>query len=192
MKILFFFLLIPIFSFAQKAELSKFLTALKTPEFEESQKVITSLSLKEKTDYYTLKDFTIVSGLIFKTDIAGVNGYKSIIQANATNKAGTYKDARFLVVMYVDKTDKKWKVYTIREAVDPCEENDRYQRQIESGKIIATVKEGMATRCYWEILCGKLLAAKSSSDIVRKEIRKDPSDYFEYEDNKVLSKITGE
>lgn len=142
---------------AQQQDLKNYLTATKTGEFEESQKIIKELSFPG-CNQFIFTSFGDISGLSFDTDIKGVKGYKAIFQCKAQSKTGTTIEKRMMAILYLDKTLKKWRVLDIREPITSCDEFQRAKNNID----ISGAQYSWRRVSYWALMCGKLLEAKEA------------------------------
>lgn len=181
-KVLYFLLLlIPLSSIGQQQELKAYLTALKTPEFAESKKVIKELTFRN-FDYYTLSSFSEVSGTMFTTDKSGIKGYKGIFTAKVLNKAGTFIEKRLMTVMYFDKISKKWKILDIREPADAEYEANTSQSNIDKGDFYTEKRFVYRSLCYWLMMSGKIIKAKEAVKLAIDNAKDDPLFNISYND----------
>lgn len=187
-KYLLALLLFPLCCVSQEKELNTYLTALKTVEFDESKAVIEKYSFSHKSDYI-LRDFLNTGSIIFNTDIDSLKGYKAIISASAQNGTGNYIDTRFIVVMYFDKVEKLWKVYNMRESVDPCKEAQTSQNHIDEGKFYTKKEFVYRNLCYWYMMCGKITKAKEAAKLSNDAAKDAGNNSFALEDDKTILRI---
>jgi tetratricopeptide (TPR) repeat protein len=98
----------------------KYLNAIKLIDLPEGQKMLSETGW-EKPAFNEIPVFTEVSTLfegMFSTDIAGIQGYKRLIQMKAVSVAGTPLLKRYLLICYKDKRSQKWKVLGFNEGTD--------------------------------------------------------------------------
>ena len=143
----------------QTEELTKFLDAYKTSEFDESKKIIKNYSFNLDATY-TMLEYTSINGLLFETDIPEVKGYKAIINCKLENKAQQFVDKRMMVVMYFDKERKNWAVFEIREAADATNEYNVTKNDVEANKFYTKKEFVYRNLAYWCMMAGKLQDAK--------------------------------
>lgn len=148
--------------FTQETELNKYLNALKTSEFDESKKVVSDYTFSN-SNKYTLSKVIDVSGIESQTDVDGVKAYKAIVVAYARNKAGGFIETRFLAIMYFDKVDKRWKLFDLREAADPCSEATISEEEVSKGEFYTDKQYVYRNMAYWLLMCGKLKNARLST-----------------------------
>lgn len=177
-------LLISVNMKGQQQDLKIYLTATKTGEFEESQKIIKDLSFPGCNQYIFISVGDI-SGLSFDTDIKGIKGYKAIFSCKAQNKAGTSIEKRMMAILYLDKTLKKWRVLDMREPITSCDEFQKAKNNID----ISGAQYSWRRVSYWALMCGKLLAAKEAIETSESRARaiSDKDFYNLYSD--ILSQI---
>lgn len=144
---------------AQQQDLTKFLEAYKTAEFEESQTVIANYSFGEKADY-TISEYSKFSVLTFNTDIPNVKGYKAIGNCKVKNKAGGFIDKRMMVVMYFDKTKKHWSVFSLREVAESKNEYEIAKADVEAGKFYTSKEFVYRNLAYWSLMAGQIKDGK--------------------------------
>jgi hypothetical protein len=150
--------------FGQTEELTKFLDAYKTSEFDESKKVIQDYSFNEKATY-TMSEYGSISGLLFETDYPEVKGYKAIVTCKLENQANQLIDKRMMIVMYFDKMRKHWAVFAFREVVDVMNEYNSAKSDLEINRFNVPKKTLYGSVAYWSMMAGKLQDAKKYSDL---------------------------
>lgn len=169
---------------AQQQDLKNYLTATKTGEFEESQKIIKDLSFPGCKQYIFIS-FGEISGLNFETDVKSIKGYKAIFSCKVQNKLGSSIEKRMMAILYFDKELKKWRVLDIREPITTCDEYQNIKKNVE----ISNAQYYWRSVSYWALMCGKLLEAKDAIETSESRARSinDKNFYNLYSD--ILTKI---
>lgn len=162
---------------AQEPELKKFLSALKTPEFEESQIDIKKYSFNG-CSIYTITSYESFSGTTFQTDTKGIIGYKTIFQCKALNKAGALIEKRIMAVMYFDKVKKTWKVFEMREPANSCEEYKIIKEKVDAGEFYTAKQYVYRSMAYWAMMCGKISEGLAASELGDKTAKSANDDLF--------------
>lgn len=105
--------------FASKVA-DRYLNSIKLIDLPEGKKMLSETEW-EKPAYNNYPVFTEVSTLfegMFSTDIAGIQGYKRLIELKAVSKAGTPLLERYILISYKDKGSQKWKVFGFTTGTD--------------------------------------------------------------------------
>lgn len=101
----------------------KYLNAIKIIELPEGKKMLSETEW-EKPAFNEYPVFTEVSTLfegMFSTDVAGIQGYKRLIQMKAVSKAGTPLLKRYLLICYKEKKSERWKVIGFNTSTEDIE-----------------------------------------------------------------------
>ena len=162
---------------AQKAELTKYLNAYKTSEFEESQVIIKEYSFDQRAEY-TMSEYSYGDGLLFNTDISSIQGFKVIINCKLKNKADGFIDKRMLIVMYYDKTKKHYSVFDICEAADSKSNYLTYKKEVDDGKFNLEKEYEYRSLSYWALMSGQIKEAKKYIDLAIEEAKLKNNNFF--------------
>jgi hypothetical protein len=98
----------------------RYLNGIKLIDLPEGKKMLYETEW-EKPTYNNYPVFTEASTLfegMFSTDIAGIQGYKRLIELKAVSKAGTPLMERYILISYKDQKSHNWKVFGFSTATD--------------------------------------------------------------------------
>jgi len=98
----------------------RYLNSIKLIDLPEGKKMLSETEW-EKPAYNNYPVFTEASTLfegMFSTDIAGIQGYKRLIELKAVSKAGTPLMERYILILYKDKKYQIWKVFGFSTGTD--------------------------------------------------------------------------
>lgn len=170
-KVLFLSLSVLFFSnssFAQKEELIKIIDSYKTIDFEESKEYIKNNSLGIQS-LYDIMSYNDISGIVFDTDTSLVLGYKALFNCKIKNKSGQYIDKKMIAVMLKNSEKGKWKLYLLRESLDPTKSYNSVKNDINNGEFYTKKQYVYRNAAYWSIAAGKIKDAISFLELSKKE-----------------------
>jgi flagellar biosynthesis GTPase FlhF len=107
-----------------------------------------------------LLEYTTLFEGMFDTDIAGIRGYKRLLETKIQSKGGVPLTAKYILISYKDRTSGKWKVFDFREleATSAEEEAAAAKRDLGDTKYIKD-QFNYRNYAYWLILSGRLREA---------------------------------
>jgi hypothetical protein len=98
----------------------RYLNGIKLIDLPEGKKMLSETEW-EKPAYNNYPVFTEASTLfegMFSTDIAGIRGYKRLVELKAVSKARTPLIERYILISYEDKKSQKWKAFGFTTGTD--------------------------------------------------------------------------
>jgi len=155
----------------QQEDLKKYLDALTTIEFEESQLMAKEYAF-DGAEIYSLADYANPKGVLFETDIPGVKGYKALTFCKVKRDKGIYEEKKMLAVMYYDKQKNHWSVYSFKEPADLAGEYKAIASGIDKGSFTTKKPYAYKTLSYWCVMTGKLEEAQKAIQTAEQEAQK--------------------
>lgn len=183
------FFIYPICLWGQQKDLTSFLEACKTFDFEESKEIVSQHSL-DKMTIYDISSYEEPAGISFNADTLDIKGYKAIVNCKIKNKAGQYIDKKMLIVMYLNKESNLWGVTLFRESLDPKKEYNTLKSEVEAGKFYTSKQYVYRNLSNWAINAGLLKEAIKYIQVAEQEAAKANDSKFSIESQKsILNKI---
>lgn len=173
------FLFIPLLGFSQRKDLDKYLYALQ----KKSAKIIADYSFTTQPPP-SIDSVANVVDSSFITD-AGVRGYIAHFRCKSTQS----NTATYMAVMFLDKLDRKWKVYSIRTAVDVRASEAAFQRDVDAGKFYTSKQNVYKNLSYWQMMCGKIKEAKQTSLLAENSAKENKDNNFSNDDLRIIGRI---
>jgi hypothetical protein len=169
----------------------KFFQALTLLDQPEGKQMISSLIFKEDSDYPVISSFNVLFENLFDTDLTNVKGFKRIAMIQATSKAGTPIELRYVLISYKDLVDGQWKIFAFRKALDTSAEVSAAKSDIETPRSTDPRKLQYKYRslAYWEIMDGKISSSLKNISKAKEEAEKDLDKEFTPNNLDILNKI---
>jgi hypothetical protein len=105
---------------------------------------------------------TLFEGL-FETDVAGVRGYKRLMEMDAVSEAKTTLKTRFIAIAYPDKISGEWKVLTTGDdGSGDVEKNLAYFRTQLTNTEFTSEQANYYSYGFWLLNTGQIRSAKEA------------------------------
>ena len=109
----------------------KFLEGAKTIELPDGKKAISESSwpIRRRVNLSVpiFNHYVVVGDGMFDTDVSGVRGFKRLVDIEARNEAGATLTKRYMLFLYQNRNNQRWKVLSFAESQD-TDEAVRYFR----------------------------------------------------------------
>ena len=160
-----------------------FLAALKILELPEGKQAEADTSwLVNMEQLPVLLEQEKLSDSVFPTDVAGVDGYRRLIQAKVQSEGDTQLTEKYLIVSYRDQRTGKWKVWGFRKisGIDVEYEINAARTNLSDTAYVSA--QGNYWRyAYWLELGGRILAARQALETALATDRRSHDQYFQQE-----------
>ena len=147
-----------------------FLRALKIADLPEGAKILSSLQwitgdADQGENFYARPRFTETSPIfeeLFDTDVAGVQGYKRVLDMKAVSEAGTQLMTRYFIFEFKDRRSNQWKV--LETAIDRLDVEGNVAAYARSLHVTGVTSEQRNYLDYghWLLLDGRTKEARGA------------------------------
>jgi hypothetical protein len=116
----------------------KFLGGVKIIELPEGKKLVSEtmwpIRMKVNRSSPVFNQYVTVYEGTFDTDVSGIQGYKRLVDIEGRSEAGTTLTTRFMLILYQNRTDQRWRVITFAKSQDPDEAVDYFRKTANQEK----------------------------------------------------------
>jgi hypothetical protein len=110
----------------------KFLGGVKIIELPEGKKLVSEtmwpIRMRVNPSSPVFNQYATVFEGTFDTDVSGIQGYKRLVDIEGRSEAGTTLTTRFMLILYQNRTDQRWRVITFAKSQDTDEAVDYFRK----------------------------------------------------------------
>lgn len=116
----------------------KFLSGVKIIELPEGKKLASEtmwpIRMKVNRSSPVFNQYVTVYEGTFDTDVSGIQGYKRLVDIEGRSESGTTLTTRFMLILYQNRTDQRWRVITFAKSQDPDKAVDYFRKTANEEK----------------------------------------------------------
>lgn len=153
----------------------KFLKAYRIMELPEGRQMLTEVIWPQWGTNPVLQKAEMIFESMFDTDVAGVKGYKRVVDVQLLSKAKTPILEKYVIIAYPDKVTRKWKVLCFSSS---CDFNESIEFGLQNLKnTITSLAINYRFLAYQYSAAGKLEKARDAYKKAAELNRQTPNEY---------------